>query len=146
MVTGKWTRPRAPGRPPLAGLIVKLAEDNPRWGVVRIQGERRRPGHRIGAGAIRGILRSRRIPPPAARDDRWRAFLRAHAATILAAGFFRIGCAVPLTRLYGALLIGHRTRRVHLPGVTRVRLRPGPRNWPASSPPAWPAPGAGSPI
>jgi hypothetical protein len=36
MVTKKWTQPRAPGRPPLAGelaeLIVQLARDNPRWG------------------------------------------------------------------------------------------------------------------
>jgi hypothetical protein len=74
MVTKKWTQPRAPGRPPLAGeladLIVKLAKDNPGWGVVRVQGELRRPGHRIGAGTIRKILRSHRIPPPAVRDDR----------------------------------------------------------------------------
>jgi putative transposase len=67
MVTKKWTQPKAPGRPPLAGelaeLIVSLAKDNPRWGVVRIQGELRRLGHRIGAGTIRKILRSHRIPP-----------------------------------------------------------------------------------
>jgi putative transposase len=88
LVTRKWTQPRAPGRPPLAGeltdLIVQLARDNPRGSVVRIQGELRRLGHRIGAGTIRKILRSHRIPPPAMRDDRWRTFLRAHAATILA--------------------------------------------------------------
>lgn len=82
-VTKKWTRPRAPGHPPLAGeladLIVKMARDNPRRGVVRIQGELRRLGHQTGAGTIRRILRSHRIPPPAARDDRWRTFLRAQA-------------------------------------------------------------------
>ncbi len=54
MVTKKWTQPRAPGRPPLAtglaDLIVKLARDNPSRGVVRIQGELRRLGHRIGRG------------------------------------------------------------------------------------------------
>jgi hypothetical protein len=94
MVTKKWTQPKAPGRPPLADelaeLIIKLARDNPSWGVVRIQGELRRLGHRIGAGTIRKVLRSHRIPPPAARDDRWRAFLRAHAETILAVDFFHI--------------------------------------------------------
>jgi putative transposase len=78
MATKKWTRPGAPGRPPLAGepaeLIVKLARDNPRRGVARVHGEPRRPGHRTGAGTIRTIPRSRRIPPPAARDNRWRAF------------------------------------------------------------------------
>jgi hypothetical protein len=123
MVIKKWTQPRAPGRPPLAGeladLIVKLAKDNPCWGVVRIQGELRRPSHRIGAGTIRKILRSHRIPPPAARDDRWRAFLRAHAKTILAVDFFHIDCAVTLTRLYVAFVIEHDARHVHLLGVTR---------------------------
>jgi transposase InsO family protein len=123
MVTRKWTQPRAPGRPPLAGelagLIVKLARDNPRWGVVRIQGELRRLGYRIGAGTIRKILRSHRIPPPAVRDDRWRTFLRAQAATILAVDFFHIDCAVSLTRLYVAFVIEHETRHVHLLDVTR---------------------------
>jgi putative transposase len=43
-----------------------------------------RARHRIGAGTIRKILRGRRIPPPAVRDDWRRAFLRAHAQSILA--------------------------------------------------------------
>jgi putative transposase len=123
MVTRKWTQPKAPGRPLLADelveLIVKLARDNPRWGVARVQGELRRLGHRIGAGTIRKILRSHGIPPPAARDDCWRSFLRAHAATILAVDFFHIDCAVSLTRLYVAFVIEHGTRHVHLLGVTR---------------------------
>jgi transposase InsO family protein len=123
MVTKKWTQPRVPGRPPLAGelagLIVQLARDNPRWGVVRIQGELRRLGYRIGAGTIRKILRSHRIPPPAVRDDSWRTFLRAQATTILAVDFFHIDCAATLTRLYVAFVIERDTRHVHLLGITR---------------------------
>ena len=46
-------------------------------------------------------------------------FLRAHAATLGAAGFFHAGCAVPLTRLYAGSVIELKTRRVHLPGTTR---------------------------
>jgi putative transposase len=84
-----------------------------------VQGELRRLGHRVGAGTIRKILRSRRVPPPAARDDRWRAFLRAHAATMLAADFSHIDCAASLTRRYVAFVIEHRTRHVHLLGITR---------------------------
>ena len=123
MVTTRWTQPRSPGRPPLGTefveLIVRLATDNRTWGVVRIQGELRRLGHRIGAGTIRRILRSRRIPPPAARDERSRTFLRAHAASILAMDFFHVDCVLSLTRLYVAFVIEHRTRRVHLLGITR---------------------------
>lgn len=123
VVTRKWTQPRSPGRPPLGNelveLIVRLATENRAWGVVRIQGELRRVGHRIGAGTIRRILRGRRILPPAARDERWRTFLRAHAQSILAIDFFHVDCAVSLTRLYVAFVIEHRTRRVHLLGVTR---------------------------
>ena len=74
MVTKKWTQPRTPGRPPLAeeivALIVRLATENQSWGVVRIQGELRRLGHRVGASTIRKILRTHPIPPPGARDDR----------------------------------------------------------------------------
>ena len=128
MVTRKWTQPQAPGRPPLgsevAELIVRLATENRAWGVVRIQGELRRLGHRIGAGTIRKILRGRRIPPPAVRDDQWRTFLRAHARSILAIDLFHVDCAFSLTRLYAAFVIEHRTRRVHLLGVTRYPAGP----------------------
>ena len=91
-------------------MIVRLATDNRAWGVVRIQGELRCLGHRIGAGTIRKILRSRQIPPPAARDDQWRAFLRAHARSILAFDLLHVDCAFSLTRLYVAFVTGHRTR------------------------------------
>ena len=128
MITRRWTQPRSPGRPPLDGelveLIVRLASENRAWGVVRIQGELRRLGHRIGAGTIRKVLRGRRIPPPAARDDRWRAFLRAHAQSILAIDLLHVDCAFSLTRLYAAFVIEHRTRRVHLLGVTRYPVGP----------------------
>jgi len=88
MVAAKWRQPRPPGRPPipdeLVGLILRLARENRRWGVVRIQGELRRLGHRVAASTIRKILRSHRIPPPASRDDSWRTFLRAHAKALRA--------------------------------------------------------------
>ena len=47
----------------------------------------------------------------------WRAFLAGQATTILAADFFHAG-TVLLRRLYVLFFTGHRTRRVHLAGIT----------------------------
>jgi putative transposase len=52
-VARKWTQPHSPGRPPigceLVAPIVRLATENTTWGVVRVQGELRRLGHRAAA-------------------------------------------------------------------------------------------------
>ena len=122
MAAAKWRQPRPPGRPPipdeLAALILRLARENRRWGVVRIQGELRRLGYRVAASTIRKILRAHRVPPPVHHDESWRAFLRAHAATLLATDFFHVDCVFTLQRLYVAFVIETGTRRVHLLGVT----------------------------
>jgi len=122
MAVAKWRQPRPPGRPPitdeLVALILRLARENRCWGVVRVQGELRRLGYRVAASTIRKILRAHRVPPPTHRDESWRAFLRAHAATLLATDFFHVDCVLTLQRLYVAFVIETGTRRVHLLGIT----------------------------
>ena len=65
LIAARWRQPKPPGRPPtgdeLAALIVRLARENRTWGVVRIQGELRRLGHRAAASTIRKILRASRV-------------------------------------------------------------------------------------
>jgi len=125
LIRRKWTygRGKGPGRPPIdpgiEELILRLARENPRWGCVRIQGELRGLGIRIGASTIRSILRRSGIgPSPRGFGPSWPEFLRAQARGILACDLLTVETAW-LRSLYVFFFIEIDTRRVHLAGVTR---------------------------
>jgi putative transposase len=123
LVRRKWSyRRRWPGRPPLdpavRALVVRLGRENPRWGCVRIQGELRKLGIRVGATTIRSVLRRSGFgPAPRRGGPSWGEFLRAQAQGMWACDFFTVETAW-LRTLYVLFFIEHGSRRVRLAGVT----------------------------
>jgi putative transposase len=124
LVRRKWTyrHRRQTGRPPvdpeLRALVIRLGRENPRWGCIRIQGELRKLGIRVGATTIRGILRRSGLGPAPRRDGpSWSEFLRAPAQGLWACEFFTVETAW-LRTLYVLFFIELGSRRVHLTGVT----------------------------
>jgi putative transposase len=123
LVRRKWTyRRRVPGRPPLGrevtDLVVRLGRENPRWGCVRIQGELRKLGIRVGASTIRRILRRAGLGPAPRRTGlTWSEFLRAQGGGALACDFFTAE-TVLLKTFYVLFFIELSTRRVHVAGTT----------------------------
>jgi putative transposase len=70
----------ATDRPQVAALILRMARDNARWGCVRICGELRKLGIRVGATTIRALLRRHGLgPAPRRLGPTWAQFLRAQA-------------------------------------------------------------------
>ena len=104
LVHRKWTYRKTgrPGRPPidaeLRALILRLARENPRWGCVRVGGELRKLGIRVGATTIRTLRRT---------GPTWAEFLRTQADGIIACDF-TVETAW-LRTLY--VLVVHRARR-----------------------------------
>ena len=104
--------------PVIVALVVRLARENSCWGYERIRGKLRNLGHAISGALIRRILKRAGLGPASRRaDDRWRDFVRAHAAGTLACDFFSVD-TVMLRRLYVFFVVEVGTRFVHVLGVT----------------------------
>ncbi len=110
-----WTwrsRRRGPGRSRISAevqaLIRRMAQENPRWGAIRIVGELRALGIDVGASTVRSYRRQalRRPPSPS-----WRMFLRLHAPEIWAADFFTVQ-TLTFRTLYVFVLLSHDRRRI----------------------------------
>jgi hypothetical protein len=76
-------------------------------------------GHRVRASTIRRVPKALKIRPVPNRqtDTTWWQFLRTQAASMLAADFFHVDCALTLQRLYCLFVIEVQSRYVHILGV-----------------------------
>ncbi|MCP4963494.1 MAG: helix-turn-helix domain-containing protein, partial [Actinomycetia bacterium] len=117
-----WTQTptRRPGRPPISAelrqLIVRLATENPTWGLRRIQGELARLGPNLAHSTVWQILTDNGIDPSPNRSDvTWTEFLHSQAA--VACDFFTVDTAF-LHRYYVVFFIRVRTREVIFAGIT----------------------------
>src|SRR5674476_17229 len=123
LVKRKWIcRRKKTGRPPLdpriSQLIVRMAKENPRWGYVRIQGELRKLGIRVGASSIKRLLLREGLGPAPRRGPTWGEFLRSQAEGIWACDFFTVETAF-LKTLYVLFFIEVGSRRLHVTAATR---------------------------
>lgn len=98
--------------------MLRLAQENPRWGHRRTQGELARLGHPIAPSTVWEILHKAGIDPaPRRTGPSRREFLTAQAQGIIAADFFHVD-TITDSRLYALAFLEHGTRRLHITGVT----------------------------
>jgi hypothetical protein len=125
LVRRKWThqRKRKGGRPRVSeeieGLIVRLAEENSRWGYGKIEGELLKLGFKVSRTTIRNVLDRHDILPAPVRGGSivWRHLMKHYKQQILACDFFTVE-TFWLQTLYVLFFIELGTRRVYLAGVT----------------------------
>ena len=125
LIACKWTyATKRSGRPivfaEIRRLIVRMAEENPRWGYTRIRGALKNLGHRVGRSTIARTLKAQGIPPVPERPTSWRTFLRAHWGAIGGPDFFttEVWTWQGLVTYYTLFVIDLASRRVQIVGST----------------------------
>jgi putative transposase len=124
--TRKTGRPRTDAK--IEKLIVRMATENPSWGYLRIVGELRKSGIRVGRTTIAEILKRHGIEPldpqRRTRESIWRQFITEHKHEIAATDFFTVdvwswlGWGIGKQTIYVLFAIHLATRRVEILGAT----------------------------
>lgn len=117
---------RGVGRPrvavDLAGLVVRMANENPGWGYTRIRDGLHHLGHEIGRSTVKRILLEHGIEPAPerSRTTSWASFLAAHWGAIAAADFLTVEVLTMggLVRHQVLVVMDLMTRRVEIAGIT----------------------------
>jgi putative transposase len=96
LISRHWTRPHhPPGRPStspeLRHLIVRMAAENPTWGIGASTVNSSRLGYRVAPSTVWLLLKRAGVDPaPRHADLTWQQFLRAQARGVLAVDFFTV--------------------------------------------------------
>jgi putative transposase len=102
-----------------------MAQENPRWGLTRIQGALRDLGHEIARTTVKRILvrHGLDLAPERGRKTSWTTFLKAHFEVTAAADFFSVELLTlrGLVRTMVFFVIDLATRRVQ---IASVRIDP----------------------
>jgi hypothetical protein len=131
LVRRKWTyqRKNKGGRPSitkeLENLIIKLAQENPRWGYGKIQGELIKLNFQVSQSTIRNILDKHGIQPAPVRNSMplgygsigWRHLMKHYKNQILACDFFTIE-TIWLQTIYVLFFIESGSRQVRIAGIS----------------------------
>ena len=106
----------------IVDLVVRMADENPRWGYTRIRGALKNLSHYIGRNTIKRILREHGIEPAPERGRRtqWKTFLAAHWDGLAAADFFTAEVLTwsGLARYFVLFVIDLKSRRVEVAGIS----------------------------
>ena len=119
-------RRKAPGRPTidqeLEALVVRMAQENRRWGYDRIVGALANLGYTVSAQTVGNILKRYGLPPAPERQKTttWKECIRTHMDMLVATDFFtaEVWTLGGLVTYYILFFIRLGTREVQVAGVT----------------------------
>ena len=117
---------QAPGRPKIdadvEALVVRLAQENRRWGYDRIAGAVANLGYTISGQTVGNILKRHGVPPAPEREKTttWKEFIRTHMDVLVATDFFtaEIWTRCGLLTYYILFFIHLGSRKVSVAGLT----------------------------
>ena len=106
----------------LEALVVRMAQENPRWGYDRIAGALKHLGYAISDQTVGNIPKRHGIPssPERKKTTTWKEFIRAHMDVLVATDFFttEVWTCGGLVTYYILFFIRIGTREVHVAGLT----------------------------